>query len=147
MTDVILHVIVPVAVGALVYLAWRSTDLYVFSWARAIGGMGLVSQLRASAAGFRCLVPNSFLFSAPDGLWAYGLVASIGLVWGRARNRAYQAWFWAAVVVAIFPEFCQIFGLVQGTFDISDLIASGVGIILARLATNKFGRKAVGGYL
>jgi hypothetical protein len=117
-------VVLPVVLGAGVYLLWRSTRLRVFRWVDDVAAGGALSSLRHAVASVR--LPGWVLFSLPDALWVYAFTACMALIWRPRPGR--QAVFWIAIapVLALGAELGQLAGLVPGTFDAADFWLSAL---------------------
>jgi hypothetical protein len=130
----LLHVVLPVALGAAIYVLFRSPRLRVFDWLQAMGLGNAVPAARAWARPAGEHLPEWLLFSAPDGLWVYGLTACLALVWRGAPSPARRAWLCAGVALGAGGELGQLAGLVPGVFDPADLllcvVAGGAAIVL-----------------
>lgn len=131
----LLHVFLPVLVGAAIYVLFRSRDLRVFDWLRRAGLLPVVDAVRHHATPMRSWLPAAVVFSLPDGLWAYGLTASVRLVWRDTFSAARHFWLLAAVVASLGPELGQRVGIVPGTFDVVDLSVSLAAVCVACIAT------------
>jgi hypothetical protein len=118
----LLHVALPVLLGAAIYVLFRSPRLRVFGWLRAAGLGDAVPAARAWAGPAAEHLPSWLLYSAPDGLWVYGLTACLALVWRGAPGRARRAWLCAGVVLGAGGELGQLAGRVPGVFDPADLL-------------------------
>jgi hypothetical protein len=105
----LLQVVLPIAVGASIYVGWRTTDLLVFRWIDAVGASELV---------FRPAVPlpGWVLCSLPDGCWVYAYTSWMLMIWGRITP-----WVLSGVILAVGAEFGQLLGLVPGTYDNLDV--------------------------
>ena len=128
-----MHVALPVALGAAVYLLWRAPHLRVFRWAEAVRADAAVERLRAWAAGARPHLPEAFLFSLPDALWVYALTAALALVWRRERGPAAAAWLAVGPLLGVGSELGQRAGMVPGTFDPLDAALCALAAGLAWL--------------
>ena len=130
MRRVLIHVVMPVAVGACVYLFWRSPQLLVFTWANFLALDGLVAAGRTSAMGIQ--LPSLVLNSLPDGLWVYAMTAAMLCIWRTDRTAA-GGWTWASIplLLALAGEFGQCCGVVPGTFDWADV---GISVAAASAA-------------
>lgn len=126
-------VALPVAIGAAIYLLWRSRDLEVHRWAAAVGLRQQVDAARAVMGFAREGLPTWVLMSLPDGLWAFGLSSLAALVWGResAETLDRRLWQFATLLLAIGPELAQGASLLAGTFDRVDVALSFAGWGLA----------------
>lgn len=118
----LIQVVLPIAVGACIYVGWRSTDLLVFRWLEAVGADGLI---------VRPDVPLPFwvLYALPDGCWVYAYTSWMLLIWGRM-----VPWVYSGVVLALGAELGQLVGLVPGTYDNLDMVFYVGAFILAGVA-------------
>lgn len=122
------HVVLPIVLGAAVYLLWRSPRLLVFRWMEAASLDGIVAAARLWAAGTR--PPGWLLFSLPDALWVYAFTACMALIWRGRPPR--QAAFWIALgpLLSVGSELAQLAGALPGTFDPADLWLSAAASAL-----------------
>jgi hypothetical protein len=118
----LIHCVLPMVIGGLVYLTWRSDSLLMFGWARAIGLEGAVEMLRSQFGHHRASVPEWILFSVPDGAWVYSSTAFFGRLWTDGPWPVRFGWIGIGSALAIGGELGQIVGLVPGTFDIVDIV-------------------------
>mgnify|MGYP004504346849 CR=1 FL=1 len=120
--------------GAAIYVLFRSPRLRVFDWLRAAGLGGAVPAARAWARPAAEHLPEWLLYSAPDGLWVYGLTASLAIVWRGEPGRARRCWLCAGLALGAGGELGQLAGLVPGVWDPADLLLSagawGAAIVL-----------------
>jgi hypothetical protein len=130
----LLHVAAPVVLGAAIYVLFRSPRLRVFGWLRAVGLGEVVPAARAWARPAAEHLPQWLLYSAPDGLWVYGLTACLALVWRGAPGRARRAWLCAGLALGAGGELGQWIGVVPGVHDRADLLlcvlAWGAALVL-----------------
>ena len=97
-----LLVFLPLLTGALIYLLYRSKNLYYYNFIHFL-----------------------VIYSLPDGLWLF----SVGAVFLIARKRFFLhvIWFFFIYLLVILGEFVQKFfgghGTPVGTFDKSDIVA------------------------
>jgi hypothetical protein len=79
-----------------------------------------------------------------DGLWAYALISSILVIWNRQINRY---WITLAFFIFIGFESLQYFHLINGTFDLWDilvyLIFSGLAIVLNKFFISLTSKKSL----
>ncbi len=129
-----LHVVLPVAMGAAIYVAWRSPSLNLFRWLEFLGLSAAAFELRAILAGVREFLPRTILFSGPDALWVYALTSAMLLIWrGPTRAHSVRAWLWisAGFTISFVTELGQALGRFPGTFDSADLACSFAAALLA----------------
>jgi hypothetical protein len=126
------HVVLPVAVGAAIYVVWRTPSLLVFRWLELLGLSSAAFELRALLGGVRAFLPRIVLFSGPDALWVYALTSAMLLIW-RGPTRSVRAWLWisAGFTISFVTELGQALGGFPGTFDSADLVCSFAAALLA----------------
>ena len=125
----LVHVCLPIACGAAIYVGWRSPHLVVQAWLRDLGLGEAAGAVRAHARSVR--LPEVVKFSMPDALWCYALVAHFGRLWKGTRGGL--VWTAAAVIAAMASELGQLVGFVPGTFDSADLASVACACGLAVL--------------
>jgi hypothetical protein len=128
---ILVHIFLPVLVGGLIYTFWRKPTLLVFSWYDFIGLNGLVASLRGGAQPYYPSLPEWFLFCLPDGLWVYAMTAFMAGLWVEAPKPYLLFWICLAPVLAIGGELGQFLGVVQGTYETTDIVFYLAGFILA----------------
>ena len=135
--ELILRVVLPLGLGSLIYLAWRSEDLWVFDWVAAAGGAQRVSTLRAAFDPWLPSLPQWLVFSLPDGLWTFAGTSWIAIIWsGKRRSTPALAWIAVIPALAIGGEVGQFCGFVPGRFDLMDLVFILLGALGGYLAWN-----------
>lgn len=127
---VLLLVIAPLVLGAVVYVAWRPTDVVLVGWFP----VAIVHALRTTLGAWH--LPRVLVESAPDLAWAWAFGAALALVWRARPWRAKAPWLAAGLVVAASSEIGQLWGVLPGTFDVIDLAAIVVGYALGAIAAS-----------
>ena len=120
------HVLLPIALGASVYLLFRSTGLLVFRWLDVLGLREVITGARNYTSAVR--LPQWVLYSVPDGLWVYATTSWMILIW-----RGTPPWTWLAVgvIFGLGGELGQLFGFVPGTYENLDMVAYVASFLLA----------------
>lgn len=117
-----IHVVLPLAIGGFIYLAWRVDSLLMFSWCSRLGVYPLVAIMRHNLYTLRCCLPGWVLYSLPDALWVYSATAFQRIVWQHHRGSwISSAWVSIPPSLAIGGELGQLAGIIPGTFDFYDL--------------------------
>lgn len=132
-SDIFCHCILPVALGSLIYVLWRDDSLLVFRWIAALGATEVVTSARIMVAPLALSLPHVVLFSLPDGLWAYGLTASMCVIWRSRTGRAKPLWLSCGLVLGIGSELAQAASALPGVFELSDLLLYAGAPVLACL--------------
>lgn len=130
-----LNVVLPLGLGSLIYLGWRTSNLKMFAWVDSLGFAGPVSALREVLSGFLPSLPGWVLYSLPDAVWVYSFTAANWLIWGASDSR--ERWFWLALGVLLGGglELGQWASLLPGTFDPTDLFLIFLATLLALLTS------------
>ncbi len=127
----LVHVLVPLVVGAIAYVAWRETEVRLVTWLPRVA----VDALRASVG--RIPMPRVVAGSLPDAAWAWAFGAAMALVWRGSAWRQRAPWLAAGAALALGVELGQAVGIVPGTFDTLDLGAIALGYALGALAAGR----------
>ena len=122
-------VVAPVALGASIYLLWRSPALRVFDWVRAAGLGGLLGSMREAVEGIT--LPEVILYSLPDALWTYALTAAMARIWRGRVTLQSAPWLGVGLLIGCGGEGLQLLGLLPGTFDVIDLLLCAAAGLLA----------------
>lgn len=127
----LVHVLLPIVVGGLIYTFWRKPTLLVFSWYDFVGLNELVACVRNGAQSLYSSLPAWFLFCLPDGLWVYSMTTFMAGLWVNTPKPYLLFWVSLAPIMAIGGELGQFLGFVQGTFDTTDILFYFAGLIIA----------------
>jgi hypothetical protein len=125
--------------GGCIYLFLRPGDLVFHRWIRAAGldwynPPGLNSTLLVRH------FPEWFIYSLPDGMWAFAYALIITVIWSGSRSPLKFFWMASIPLLVLGFEILQATGIVRGTFSMADLAFGLTGVILgiiAGLKTNK----------
>ncbi len=119
----IIHCVLPIVLGGLLYILFRSTHLRMFEWVSEFGFDNIIFSVRGSIGEFKNSVPKWIYFSLPDGLWVYSFTSALLIIWRKNRRQA-RLWILVPFTLGVIIEILQLFHLFPGTFDILDLIFS-----------------------
>jgi len=128
---VLLHVVLPVCVGACIYILFRKENLIVFSWIREVSLLETTLILRNLVAGWKEQIPSLVLYSLPDGIWVYSATYLMLVIWKNNWKRI-TALFWilTPVVLGIGSELLQSVKIINGFFCYYDMVFYMIGFIL-----------------
>lgn len=134
---VLLHVVLPLASGFVVYLLWRPTNLWMFVWFDLLGATSTVHAVRELVGPFPALIPSSVLYNLPAAYWSYALCAAVALIWRDAP--AHQQWaVWAVMLaIAVGGEVVQVLPEVPGVFDPADCAVNAVAAVLGTIIVSR----------
>jgi hypothetical protein len=134
-SEIWLHVLLPLLVGGSLYVLYRPRTLVMFRWFDQLGVGPFVDRCRAAMAVPDGALPEMVVFCLPNALWLYAFVFLIGAIWQGQEKRLARLWIAVPVLLGLGPELGQLVGLVPGTFDILDVATSVVAVIAARSTT------------
>ena len=115
MKKLVLHIILPIFVGSVIYVLFREKTLLMFDWFSYLKLNFIIDSLRNNFYGYRTYIPKSILFSLPDALWVYSLTMFLSIYF---KNRIFLSMIF---IGSIITEISQLW-FVIGTFDIYDVI-------------------------
>ena len=139
---ILAYIVLPLAVGGVVYVFWRVNTLRWYQWASWIGFAAPLRRLRALAAPVRSAFPSWVIFSLPGGLWLFATTNAVRLIWGGDRGKWRTFWLTAAFALGVGSELGQAVGIVPGRFDPMDLTLYLGGFLLAFLCRVPVGKYA-----
>ncbi|WP_304180751.1 hypothetical protein [Leptotrichia trevisanii] len=131
MKKVILHVILPIFIGSMIYILFREKTLLMFDWFSYLKLDFIIDFLRNNFYGYRMYIPKSILFSLPDALWVYSFTMFLSIYF---KNRILLS---AIFIGSIITEISQLW-FVVGTFDIYDVIYMFALYLIAMYFIKKF---------
>jgi len=114
--------------GCCIYLLLRSKELNIYQWFSGIGMSECVDSLRCAVQGWA--VPDFVKYSLPDGLYCAAYILLIDAIWGRRNGIAKYVFISIVPIATIICEILQYLGIVNGTFDVSDLICYAIPILI-----------------
>jgi len=129
-----LHVVLPVTVGALIYLLFRPRYLWVFTWVDGLGFTDTVGHARNLFFPYRTSLPEFVVFNLPNGLWVYATTSWMLLIWGNeVKTWAGSFWISIGLTSLVAMEILQHseIALIPGTFDWFDIFAGVSGLCFA----------------
>ena len=115
------HVIVPVFIGGVIYICFRTKSLLIFDWIDYFGLTQMVDFIRNKTKYLYDYLPKQIIYSFPAGLWLYSFISFNILIWQRSNNRIKYFWIILPLVISIFSEVLQFFNLINGTYSNLDI--------------------------
>jgi len=127
--------------GSALYVLFRPTTLLMFHWADALGLTSSIGEMRDWASGFDKYLPIWVVFSLPFALWVSAYLFFIESIWMNSTSLARHLWFYCIPLIALFTELAQIKHIIPGNYDLVDLAAIIVAIILGFYMTSPYSQK------
>lgn len=128
--------ILPVIVGGLIYLTYRTDSLLMFGWFNKIGLSDTIDLLRSNQLLQNLTIPNWIKFSLPDALWLFSFNYILLTLWNFNLNRQSAFWLLLAPTIGLLSEIGQLIGVVPGTFDLVDLLLLLIATLILFLLVN-----------
>lgn len=128
--------ILPVILGGLIYLTYRTDTLIMFGWFNKMGLTDTIDFLRSNQYLQTLTIPSWIKFSLPDALWLFSFNYIILTVWNFNVNRQSAFWLILAPTIGVFSEIGQLVNIVPGTFDPVDLVLLILATLIPFLLVN-----------
>lgn len=132
---IFIHVIMPLLLGGLIYISFRSTSLRMFNWFEWSKIDFVTSLIRYLIYPLKKYLPLWFYFSLPDGLWVYSFSSALLIYWNNDFQKV-NYWLLIPFLSGILIEILQGFKFFSGTFDFLDLFFSAFGLLLSKTIIN-----------
>lgn len=112
--------------GGIIYLLFRPHTLNMFAWLRLVHADVFFKYhaVGSSPAASFCV------YSLPNGLWALSALLMLSVIWGRQKN-VYHTYASVFISASIFAEILQGIGIIEGTFDVLDIIPLLISAVIA----------------
>ena len=124
------RVFLPLWLGALIYVGWRSTSLRLFGWLEHAGVLELALAWRTWVKTWPYTLPEWVRYSLPDGLWLFAYLSCLRWIWRKDWRRGWL-WFVISVGLAVGTELAQALHWLPGTFDIIDVLVYVLAALFA----------------
>jgi hypothetical protein len=112
--------VVPLTLGGIIYLLFRSSDLRMFDWLDILGIKSAVLFFRMNSQAIKESIPDWTYYSLPDGLWVYAFTSSLILFW--RGHTMMKNWLLLPFIFGVIVEILQLLKLFPGTFDSMDFL-------------------------
>lgn len=133
----ILFVIFPLFLGFLIYVLFRSKNLFYFHIFEFLNIKNFILEMRNLSFLYRKHIPNWVIYSLPDGLWLFSFGTALFYKLDNIKKRI-LIFTLVFIFMSIF-EYIQLFfgghGSLIGTFDKYDLICFLIGYVLVLVTT------------
>ena len=118
-----------VVAGGLIYILFRPSEPVFFQWFNIVNLENWFDFIRNNTINLRGWLPEWFVFSLPNGLWAFAYSLLIFTFWLKSDSKLKFFWYLSVPVLVLGFEFLQYFGLIPGTFSVQDVLLGIFGII------------------
>lgn len=111
----------PLILGGLIYLTYRTDALLMFVWFNKTGLSDQINFLRTNEQLQNLIIPDWVKFSLPDALWLFSFTYVLLILWDFKINRQSAFWLFLVPIIGLFSEIGQSIGIISGTYDMVDL--------------------------
>lgn len=132
---IFIHVIIPLILGGIIYISFRSLSLRMFNWFKWSKIDFFTSSIRSIIYPLKSHFPSWFYFSLPDALWVYSFSSALLILW-KDHFRIGKHWLLFPLILGSIVEVAQGLKLFPGTFDIWDLILTILSLCLSTIIIN-----------
>lgn len=126
---IVIHCFIPLFIGGLIYILFRSNTLNMFNWFETLGMDQIIKDLRGLFLLLKPNIPEWVYYSLPNALWVYSFTSGILLIWGKSLT----FWLITPVLFGVLVEFAQYFQIFPGTADIMDFVTGLFAFISSNL--------------
>lgn len=126
-----------VSLGGTIYIFLRPSEHVFFGWISAVGSDRWLSLARHNPILAGPLFPEWFVFSLPNGLWAFAYSLLITSIWSGSKSWLKYFWMTSIPVLVLGFEILQYAGVIPGTFCMQDMAMAGAGISMGFIIGSK----------
>lgn len=120
----------PIVLGGLIYLTYRTETLLMFGWFNKIGLSEMVSFLRSNEQIQNLTIPDWVKFSLPNALWLFSFTYALLILWDFKINKQSAFWLFIVPTAGLSSEIGQSIGIISGTYDKVDLLLLLIATVL-----------------
>lgn len=125
----------PVILGGIIYIVFRTERLIMFRWFEYLSISSEITIIQNLREVFS--FPGWFIYSLPDGLWVFSYTSISLEIWKNSITKQNSFWIFGVPAVAIASEVLQLFKVIPGTFDLTDIFFYVFGMILSYYISTK----------
>lgn len=134
-------IITPILLGVIIYISFRSENIKFFYWFKYFKINEYINIWRDNANSIKENIKPWIRYSLPDGLWVYSFSATLYLIWSHKFQITKMLIISIPFVIFFTMEMLQYFNVINGTFDIMDILISFIMymifILEVKLKSNK----------
>ncbi len=127
-TFYIMPAVLPVLIGASIYVLWRPDTIKVFNWLDLLGLSSSVELLRSYTKIIYPHIPEWAVYSLPNGLWAFSYAFTITIIWWGRWSIVSYLWLGSIPALGLGYELLQLMGVIRGVFCWQDSIMCIIGV-------------------
>ena len=122
--------VLALSLGGIIYISLRPSEHVFFGWISAVGLDSWLNLARHNSLSLDLLLPEWFVYSLPNGLWAFAYALLITVIWSGSRTWLRYFWMASIPVLVLGYEVLQYAMIIPGTFCIKDIALGIAGLSL-----------------
>jgi hypothetical protein len=126
---IILLSVLALSSGGLIYIFLRPSEYLFFTWPKNLGLGQWLNFSNYFSGSLYQLLPAWFIYSFPNGLWAFAYSLLITGIWWNTRSQIKYFWIGTIPVFVLGWELFQLSNVIPGTFSLGDIIFGLAGIL------------------
>jgi len=135
----LLIAVISIFLGGVIYVLLRPSEAAFFQLFSVVGIEDWTGLIRENTIPQSQFFPDWFVYTLPNGLWAFAYTLLILTIWKGSRSTLKYVWI-ATIPVLVFGfELLQFAGFIRGTFGYEDILSGLAGIITGVLTTKLYG--------
>ena len=134
-STMVLHIMCPLAAGALIYCLAAPDIIFIKKTADFMGWSVRMQILPTDSALFTLI--RNYL---PDMMWGYSLVFALFYITGNSAASIWKV-FWIAFPFSVAMELLQKASFIPGTFDVFDIAVEFLAEAIAACIIYKYSRE------
>lgn len=116
--------------GGIIYMLFRASEPIFLSWTYTFGLGHWQNIARHHFLSLGPHLPKWFVYSLPNGLWAFGYALLITNIWSGSTSRTRYLWMATIPILVLGYELLQYPGIIPGTFCKQDIFLGVAGLII-----------------
>ena len=114
--------------GGIIYMLLRPSEAEFFNWLSFTGIEKWIHLVRIKTGLLKQYFPEWFVYSLPDGLWAFAYSLIIITIWTNSKSKLKYLWLTSIPVLVLGFEILQYTGILKGTFSTGDILFGILGM-------------------
>jgi hypothetical protein len=127
-----------VFVGGIIYILLRPKKALFLETFDNSGISDVINSFREITVPTHRFFPDWFIYTLPNGLWAFAYTLLIFTLWQTHRSGLKYIWFVSIPVLIFGFELMQLAGHIPGTFAFDDILSGFLGITLGILTAKLY---------
>lgn len=121
---------VALLLGGIIYIFFRPSEHVFFNWIRAVGLNHWFDLAREWSHTSDLLIAEWFIYSLPNGLWAFAYALLITIIWGESKSWLRYLWMASIPILVLGYEVLKYAIIIPGTFSKQDICFGMAGLII-----------------